>query len=283
LTFRAIKIRDQKFLLILVEDLSLEKKQILLDRKYKEDLEKRVKERTEQLRRLNEELLSEIADRKRSEEALSRSEERFRQIAENAGEWTWEVDAEGMYRYSSSAVESILGYSPAELVGHKHFYDLFAPEVREELKEVALAAFGRKEPFQNFVNPNVHKNGEIRFLETSGSPILDSEGNLLGYLGVDKDITDRKEIEEALRTSEAQLSNALTMAHLGHWEYDVTKDLFTFNDHLYKIFRTTSEQVGGYTMSSADYAGRFVHPEDISVVADETRKAIETSDPLFSR
>ena len=178
LTFRAIRIRDQRCLLVLVEDLSLEKKQRLLDKKNKEDLETRVKERTEQLRRLNEELLSEVADRKRSEEALRKSEERFRQIAENAGEWIWEVDPKGVYRYCSSAVESILGYSPDELVGKKHFYDLFAPEVREDLKEAALAAFGRKEPFQNFVNPNVHKNGEIRILETSGSPIQDSEGNL---------------------------------------------------------------------------------------------------------
>ncbi len=71
------------------------------------------------------------------------------------------------------------------------------------MKEAALAGFGRKEPFQNFVNPNVHKNGEIRILETSGSPVHDSEGNLIGYLGADKDITHRKKTEEALRTSEA--------------------------------------------------------------------------------
>ena len=188
--------------MVLVEDLSLEKKQHLLDKKYKDDLEKRVKERTEQLRKLNEELHCEIADRKSSEEALRRSEERFRQIAESTGEWIWEVDAEGTYRYCSSAVESILGYSPAELVGQKHFYDLFAPEVREDLKEAVLSAFERREQFRNLVNPNVHKNAEIRILEASGSPIQDSEGNLLGYLGADKDITDREKAEEALRESE---------------------------------------------------------------------------------
>ena len=97
------------------------------------------------------------------------------------------------------------------------------------------------------------------------------------------DINERKRSEEALRRSEEQLSNALLMAHLGHWEYDVEQDLFTFNDHFYKIFRTTAEQVGGYTMSSAEYARRFVHPDDVSVVGDETRKAIETPDPHFSQ
>ncbi len=224
-----------------------------------------------------------ITELKQAERAFHESEERFKQVAENAGEWIWEVDANGMYRYCSSAVERILGYSPDELVGKKHFYDLFSPEVRDDLKEAALAAFERRAQFQNFVNPNVHKNGEIRLLETSGSPIQDSKGSLLGYRGVDTDITERKTAEEALRTSEAQLSNAVVMAHLGHWEYDVNKDLFTFNDHFYKIFRTTAEQVGGYTMSFADYARRFVHPDDMSEVGNEIRKSIESADPHFSQ
>jgi PAS domain S-box-containing protein len=97
------------------------------------------------------------------------------------------------------------------------------------------------------------------------------------------DITGLKKAEEALCTSEAQLSNAMKIAKLGYWEYDVSKDLFTFNDNFYAIFRTSAERVGGYTMSSARYAQLFVHPDDMSVVGIETRKAIETTDPHFSR
>jgi signal transduction histidine kinase/CheY-like chemotaxis protein len=82
---------------------------------------------------------------------------------------------------------------------------------------------------------------------------------------------------------QAKLVNAIEMAHLGPWEYDVVNDRFTFDDYFYKMFRTTSEQVGGYTMTSAEYARRFVHPDDISVVGDETRRAIATKDPGYSR
>ncbi len=224
-----------------------------------------------------------LTERKRAEIALRESEERFKHVAENTGEWIWEIDETGLYRYCSAAGERILGYSPDELVGKKHFYDLFAPDVQQDLKEAALPEFTRGEAFRNFVNRNVHKNGEIRLLETSGSPILDLEGNLLGYRGADRDITDRRKAEEALRTSEAQLSSAVMMAHLGHWEYDVMKDFFIFNDHFYKIFRTTVEQVSGYTMSSGDYARRFVHVDDRFMVADGIREAIETDDPSFSR
>ncbi|MFA5852836.1 MAG: PAS domain S-box protein, partial [Spirochaetales bacterium] len=94
---------------------------------------------------------------------------------------------------------------------------------------------------------------------------------------------EHRKAQAELKANRAQLSNALEIAHLGHWEYDVSSDLFTFNDQFYKMLRTTVGEVGGYTMKSADYARRFVHPEDAELVGIETRKAIETQDPNFNR
>jgi PAS domain S-box-containing protein len=94
---------------------------------------------------------------------------------------------------------------------------------------------------------------------------------------------EHKRAEEALRHSEAQLSNAMKIAMLGYWEYDVAENLFTFNDHFYSIFRTSAEQVGGYKLSPARYAELFLHPDDVSVVAVEIKKALETTDPHYSR
>ncbi len=160
-------------------------------------------------------VIAEITERKRAEEALRESEQRFRQVAENAGEWIWEVDANGIYRYCSSAVETILGYSPEELVGQKHFCDLFAPEVREELKQAALAAFERREPIRGLVNPNVHTDGRIIILETSGTPVQDEKGILLGYRGTHTDITERKEGQERQDHLRAQLFQAQKMEAVG--------------------------------------------------------------------
>src|SRR5581483_9077263 len=56
---------------------------------------------------------------------------------------------------------------------------------------------------------------------------------------------------------------ALKAARAGHWQYDVERDLFTFNDQFYSVFGTTAEKIG-YTMTSAEYASRFVHPEDVA-------------------
>ena len=148
-------------------------------------------------------IVHDITARKRAESKLEAVEERFRQIAENSGEWVWETDSEGLYTYASPVVEQILGFEPAELVGKKHYYDLFAPEIKEELKKDALTAFSEKRSFKSFINPNLNKSGDTIFIETSGSPILDKYGNLLGYRGADKDITMRKHAEQQLADAKA--------------------------------------------------------------------------------
>jgi PAS domain S-box-containing protein len=142
-----------------------------------------------------------ITERKEMEDALRQSEERFRQVAANAQEWIWEVDAEGLYTYTSPAVEKILGYKPEEIVGKEYFYELFHPDEREGLKKAAFEVFGRKEPFRGFVNLNVHKDGSLVWLSTSGVPVLDEEGRLLGYRGADTDVTESRRVEDALRES----------------------------------------------------------------------------------
>lgn len=92
---------------------------------------------------------------------------------------------------------------------------------------------------------------------------------------------ESKRAQDLLVKSQALLNNALKMVHLGHWEYDVHNDLFTFNDQFYSIFRTKADMVGGYTMTSADYARRFIFPADIRKVKIESRIAIATKNPNF--
>jgi PAS domain S-box-containing protein len=88
---------------------------------------------------------------------------------------------------------------------------------------------------------------------------------------------------EQLRRNEAQLTEALKIAKLGYWEYDVEKDLFLFNDQFYSIFHTTVEQAGGYQLSSAQYAQQFVHPDDLPLVGTEIEKALNSTDRHYNR
>ena len=126
-------------------------------------------------------------------------------------------------------------------------------------------------------------SGEFVIWENRVSPVRDTEGRIISCLELSRNITERKKAEEVLNKTQTQLSSAVQMAHLGPWEYDAINDLFIFNDAFYELFHTTAEEVGGYTMSSAEYARRFVHPEDAHLVGEEVRKSLQADDPNFSR
>jgi PAS domain S-box-containing protein len=85
-----------------------------------------------------------------------------------------------------------------------------------------------------------------------------------------------------IQRNQALLSDALSISRLANWEYDVEKDLFTFNDNFYAIFRTTAEDVGGYKLSSADYSRYFVHPDDAALVGIEIQKALQSRERHFN-
>ena len=156
-----------------------------------------------------------ITQRKRSEAALKQSEERFRHVAETVGEFIWEVDAAGLYTYASPLVAKTLGYTPEELVGKMHFYDLFEPSVREELKVAVLKAFAARRAFRDIPTPNVSKSGRLVHLETSGTPVLDAAGNLAGYRGADTDVTARKQSEMEIAQQRSELAHIARVSTMG--------------------------------------------------------------------
>lgn len=189
-----------------------------------------------------------ITEKKQIRDELSKSEERFSSVAKSSGIWLWEVDPQGRYTYCSDSEVSILGYLPEEIVGKKYFYDFFAPEVREELKNAALGAISNKLPINNFENPNIHKNGSRVILETTGVPLLDEHGKLVGYRGADKDITERKKVERTLQESDEKFRmafftnpDAITLSNLENGLY------VSVNQGFENLSGYTKEEVSGKT------------------------------------
>ena len=142
-----------------------------------------------------------ISERRRAEEALRESESRFRALVETTSDWIWEVDDQGTYTYASPKVKELLGYEPREIIGKKPF-DLMPPKEADRVASLFAPIMATARPFAGLENTNLHKEGRLVLLETSGIPILDAEGKLRGYRGIDRDVTERKRAEEALRQSE---------------------------------------------------------------------------------
>lgn len=141
-----------------------------------------------------------ITKRKQTELALRESQKRFYDIALVSADWLWEVDAESRYSYASTSVFILLGYHPEELLGKTPF-DFMPPEEAERVSESFGKIVAAKLPFQNLENIVLGKDGSEHIILTNGTPILDNSGNLLGYRGVDRDITEQRQAEKALNES----------------------------------------------------------------------------------
>lgn len=142
-------------------------------------------------------IMRDITHRRQTEEALKASERRFQDVARTTGDWIWETDAEGRYTYANAVVEQVLGYSPDEVLG-RFYYDFFSAVSREELKTRVQMFFRGKDLFVNFVSSSIHKDGREVLLETTGLPLIGSEGHLLGYRGVHRDVTSELKVNRSL-------------------------------------------------------------------------------------
>lgn len=138
----------------------------------------------------------------RREDDLAKSEAKFRSIVETSSDWIWEVDTEGKYIYSSPKIRELLGYEPQEVLG-KTPYDFMNPEEAARVEIIFGEITENREPVKSLENINIHKDGRKIVLETRAVPIFDEKGEYHGYRGIDRDITNRKRVEIALKISEA--------------------------------------------------------------------------------
>ncbi|MBN1906250.1 MAG: PAS domain S-box protein [Deltaproteobacteria bacterium] len=223
-------------------------------------------------------IVMDVTNLKHAENELKESEEKFRAIFESTSDGILLADPDSkQFIMANKKICEVLGYTKDEITG------LTVKDIHpDESIEYVLKEFGRlikKEITVTEEIPVKRKDGHIFYADVSASPIMVNEKKYL--LGSFRDTTKQRQSREALKKAQSQLSHAMEMAHLGHWEYDVATDTFTFNDQFYKIFGTTVEAVGGYEMRSEEYINRFIYPDDIPIVREVTQKTIKADDPDY--
>ncbi len=176
-----------------------------------------------------------MAKRNEALEALRASEQRFRSLVEASSDMIWEVNASGTYTYVSPKIKDLLGYLPSEVVGKTPF-DLMPADEAMRVRAIFQKIVAEKRPFTALENVNLSKDGRLRVLETSGVPAFDVYGEFLGYRGIDRDITERKRmeeevarysqhLEEMVKEKTAALMEAEQMAAIGKTAAMVGHDL----------------------------------------------------------
>ena len=225
--------------------------------------------------------MTDTTDRKIIEKNLKASEEKLQQVLSSTAESFYVIDRNYCVTMINEVAQKNLKISWGKSVTiGTNIIDHIPGEKKEPIKSSLNKVFAGEK-----IEYELHSslNDLPLWVLVSYTPVYDENKSIIGACIVTRDITERKKAEERLKETASQLSIAAQIAKLGYWEHDLTRNLFTFTDQFYAIFKTTAEKVGGYTMSTARYTELFVHPEDSAIVGEEVARAIQSDDPYFTR
>jgi PAS domain S-box-containing protein len=159
---------------------------------------------------------TDIEDRKRAEEALRESEQRFRDYAETASDWLWETGPDHRVTRVSDHLNAV-GFAPSGVIGLTRWDFATDAESEPEKWRLHRATLDAHRPFRDFVY-TVKGTGSPAYVQTSGKPFFDASGNFLGYRGTGTNITATiraDHAEQALREAQAELAHVTRVTTLG--------------------------------------------------------------------
>ncbi|MGI0484093.1 PAS domain-containing protein [Pantanalinema rosaneae CENA516] len=202
-------------------------------------------------------LVTDIAQHKQTEEHLRQSAERLRiaQQAANAGVWDWDITTNQVTW--SEEYYHLYGLDPATTApSYENWLKSIIPADRDRVDQISHQALVHQTDL-NVEFRICHPTHGERWLTAIGQTFYDQHQQPQRMTGIALDITDRKQIEEALRNSAEQLSFALTAAKLGDWSWHATTDMVTLSEQAAAMF---SIPPGPYMTWSQMQT--LIHPDD---------------------
>ncbi|GMU01984.1 hypothetical protein KH5H1_61040 [Corallococcus caeni] len=219
---------------------------------------------------------ADITERKRADAALRASEAKYRQIVETSHEGICSLDLESRITFANGRMAEMLGVEPSELPG-AYALDFIDEESRRACQE-RMGRFrkGRAE----LVDVRLRrKDGDELWAFVSASPVLGPDGQRTGAFVMVTDITERKQMEERLRSREAKLAEVEVLVHAGSWELELPSERLRLSDELCRILGFEPSRFLG---THAAFMER-VHPEDrgalqVGVTRSAERGAVFSSE-----
>jgi len=214
-----------------------------------------------------------ITDIRNAERKLRESQTWFQDLIENLSDWIWEIDTEGNYSYASPQVRDVLGYEPDEILGKSRF-DFMPSQAAKTARAYYDSLATSHETLKASESAMTHKSGRKVMVETNGTPMFDEYGIYKGYRGVDRDITERKKSEAALRKesqSRAELDSIVNQSPAVAFAWDNTDGWpVTYVSANVRQFGYTQED---FLSGKISYAA-IVHPEDIGWLNQEVNEHV---------
>lgn len=181
-------------------------------------------------------VFSDITEKKLDETKLRENEEKLRIVTDFTFDWEYWRRPDNTFAYVSPSCERITGYTNTEFMENPELYlSIVHPDDHKLLEHHMREDILNLEPFEMEFRI-IRCDGQERWIGHACQPVLDANGNSLGRRASNRDITERKQMEEELRNSQHDLNRAQTVAKIGSWRLDIQHNKLLWSDETYRIF-----------------------------------------------
>jgi two-component system, cell cycle sensor histidine kinase and response regulator CckA len=218
-------------------------------------------------------LFSDITERRRTEAALRESEERFRNMADEAPVMIWVTDTNKRATFFNKCCLDFTGRTMEDKLGDGWSANLH-PDDRERFLNVFCSSIDAREEFRSVFRFR-RADGEYRWVLSTGVPRFAPDGVFSGYIGSCVDITDQKLATEQVKASEARLITTQRLVRVGSWDRNITSDRIDWSDEMLRILGVRDKPPSSFQ----DFLN-CVHPEDREKILQVSAQARSKSAPV---
>jgi len=219
--------------------------------------------------------IHDITDLQTTKEALIQSEERYQTILQEIQNSYFEVNLAGNFTFFNETTHRDLGYSREELMG-MNYRAYIVPEDAETMYKAFNQVYRTGKTIRTTTFKVVTKDGVIKFAESWVSPLRNERGEIVGFRGLSRDITERRQTEEALRRSEKRYRTVLEQMEEVYYEVDITGNLTLFNDALCRQLGYSKKELMGMNYRV------YTTPENVKKVLETYNHVYRTGEPVKS-
>ena len=198
-----------------------------------------------------------VTRKKQAVDALRASEDRFRRLANSSSIMIWITDAKGEPVFVNQSWFDFTGIDSIQTLTHKDWIHTVHPDDRE----TAFATYYQDTAAHKAITTEYRLRnaaGDWCWILDKGMPLYDENGAFTGYIGSAIDISERKQIQQALQDKEQMLSESQRIAHVGSWSVELTTDCVNWSDETYHIYGVRPETFKPSVKTFLD----LIHPDD---------------------